>query len=399
MLKTVHTLLHDSARRLGLSDKQIVSLLTPNVLHEFTITLDNGKSFSAYRSQHNNDRGPYKGGIRFHPDVSRDEVIALSILMSLKTALVGIPLGGGKGGIAVNPRSLSIEELQELSRKYVRALADYIGPNKDIPAPDVQTNAQVIDWMVDEYALITGDTSRASFTGKSLKNGGSDGREEATGRGGYIVAKTILDSAGLSEVTYAVQGIGNVGSYFMRTADDNQPKWSCVAAADSKTAIKQSSLDVAALLNYKHENGSLSGFASAQNISDSELLAGDYTMLILAALGGVITSSNAEKVQAKYIFELANGPVDDEAASILEYRGVSVVPDILANAGGVVVSYYEWLQNMASEQWSHQKVLQRLDATMITATRAVIARAQAEHISLKQAALDVAIHNLLLQKD
>ena len=395
MLASVYNLIDDSARRLKLSDQQRRLIITPNVVHEFTITLDNGKSFKAYRSQHNNDRGPYKGGIRFHPHVSRDEVLALSILMSLKTALVGIPLGGGKGGIAVDPRQLTQDELEELSRKYVRALAPHIGPEKDIPAPDVQTNAQVIDWMVDEYSLITGDTSRASFTGKSLNNGGSDGREEATGRGGYIVAKAVLASNGMHDVSYALQGIGNVGSYFAIAAETYEPTWRCIAAADSKSAIYKERIIVSELLRYKKNNHTIATYPDASNISQFDLIATECDMLVLAALGGVVTDKNAQSVRSKYIIELANGPVNDDALTILEKNGVQVIPDILANAGGVVVSYYEWLQNTRTEKWTHEKVLKELDSTMLSATNDVLEHAKREQLTLKQAALDVAILNLM----
>lgn len=398
MLTSVHNLIEESVQRLRLSATQRNKLLTPDAVHEFIITLENGKTFKAYRSQHSNARGPYKGGIRFHPNVSKDEVLALSILMSLKTALVGIPLGGGKGGIAVDPRQLTGDELEELSRKYVQALSKHIGPTKDIPAPDVQTNAQIIDWMVDEYSLITGDTSRASFTGKSITNGGSNGREEATGRGGYVVAKAVVSSAGIKDVTYALQGIGNVGSYFASAAATHESSWHCVAAADSKSALKQADISIESLLAHKSAHRSIASYPYSEAITDSELISGSYTMLVLAALGGVITTNNADTVRSQYIIELANGPVNGDALAVLAQNGVQVIPDILANAGGVVVSYYEWLQNTRQERWNHKKVLEQLDATMLDATHAVLDYAKYEKVSLKQAALDVAITNLLTNK-
>ncbi len=395
MLSSVQNLITQSAQRLQLNETQLKKLITPDAVHEFTITLENGKSFKAFRSQHSNVRGPYKGGIRFHPDVTKDEVLALSVLMSLKTALVGIPLGGGKGGVAVDPRLLNNLELEELSRKYVRGLADYIGPTQDIPAPDVQTNAQVIDWMVDEYALITGDTSRASFTGKSIEKGGSKGREEATGRGGYIVAKAVLAAHGLTSATYALQGIGNVGSYFAAAAERCEPTWRFVAAADSKSAIQHESITIDALLTYKNTHHAINSYPGSKDISNLDVLSFPCTMLILAALGGVITAKNAATIRSSYVIELANGPVNDDALKTLEQNNVQVIPDILANAGGVVVSYYEWLQNTQSEQWSHARVIGELDATMLSATQAVLAYAKAHTVSLKQAALDVAISRFL----
>ncbi len=395
MHTTVTYFLQESAKRLGLSDQQLNKLLTPNKVHEFTITLNNGKCFQAYRSQHNNDRGPYKGGIRFHPDVTRSEVVALSILMSLKTALLDLPLGGGKGGIAVDPKQLTAHELEELSRKYVAYLSPYIGPQQDIPAPDVQTNSQIIDWMTDEYHKITGDTSGASFTGKSLKKGGSNGREAATGRGGFIVAQTIMQSNNITDVSYGLQGLGNVGSFFATEASTLQPRWQLQAASDSKTAISSKDIDAKSLVAYKKHNQKIAGFPNTEEISSSQLIRGEYTMLVLAALGNVITPANASVVRARFIIELANGPVTDKATDILFDQGTEVVPDILANAGGVVVSYYEWLQNMQKKRWTHEDVNTKLDATMTQATVDVLDYTKLTKTTLKQAAFDVAVCKLL----
>ena len=395
MHTTVTYFLQESAKRLGLSDQQLNKLLTPNKVHEFTITLNNGKCFQAYRSQHNNDRGPYKGGIRFHPDVTRSEVVALSILMSLKTALLDLPLGGGKGGIAVDPKQLTAHELEELSRKYVAYLSPYIGPQQDIPAPDVQTNSQIIDWMTDEYHKITGDTSGASFTGKSLKKGGSNGREAATGRGGFIVAQTIMQSNNITDVSYGLQGLGNVGSFFATEASTLQPRWQLQAASDSKTAISSKDIDAQSLVAYKKHNQKIAGFPNTVELSSNQLIRGEYTMLVLAALGNVITPANASVVRARFIIELANGPVTDKATDILFQQGTEVVPDILANAGGVVVSYYEWLQNMQKKHWTHEDVNTKLDATMTQATVDVLDYAKLTNTTLKQAAFDVAVCKLL----
>lgn len=395
MHTTVTYFLQESAKRLGLSDQQLNKLLTPNKVHEFTITLNNGKCFQAYRSQHNNDRGPYKGGIRFHPDVTRSEVVALSILMSLKTALLDLPLGGGKGGIAVDPKQLTAHELEELSRKYVAYLSPYIGPQQDIPAPDVQTNSQIIDWMTDEYHKITGDTSGASFTGKSLKKGGSNGREAATGRGGFIVAQTIMQSNNITDVSYGLQGLGNVGSFFATEASTLQPRWQLQAASDSKTAISSKDIDAQSLVAYKKHNQKIAGFPNTVELSSNQLIRGEYTMLVLAALGNVITPANASVVRARFIIELANGPVTDKATDILFQQGTEVVPDILANAGGVVVSYYEWLQNMQKKRWTHEDVNTKLDATMTQATVDVLDYAKLTNTTLKQAAFDVAVCKLL----
>jgi glutamate dehydrogenase/leucine dehydrogenase len=238
MLKTAQQLITQAAQKLGLDESSIAALLATDAEHQFEIELDSGKKLHAYRVQHNNKLGPYKGGIRFHPDVDLDEARALATLMSLKTAAVGLPLGGGKGGVAVNPNDFTEKELEEISRKYVQGLHKFIGPDKDVPAPDVNTNSTIIDWMVDEYQNITGDTSRASFTGKSIKNGGSLGRDAATGRGGVIALSELLEYDGISDkqLTFAVQGYGNVGSYFAVLAE-SYPNWRFVAASDSASTI------------------------------------------------------------------------------------------------------------------------------------------------------------------
>src|SRR3990167_1386097 len=242
MPQTVHRLIASTGQKLGLSGFQIQELIKSDAKHRFKISLANGKTFNAYRVQHSNKLGPYKGGIRFHPNVDLDEVQALATLMSLKTAAVGLPLGGAKGGVAVNPKSLSSEELEELSRQYVRYLQPYIGPDKDIPAPDVNTDPQIIDWMVDEYEKLTGDVSHASFTGKSLHLGGSEGREAATGRGGVITLRELLkhESKKDKDLTFAVQGYGNVGSFFATFAQTQHPNWQIVAASDSSAALYNS---------------------------------------------------------------------------------------------------------------------------------------------------------------
>src|SRR5581483_7671115 len=228
MLDTARKLIRETGKKLGLSDKQIEELINTDAEHNFEIEAE-GQKYHAYRVQHSNKRGPYKGGIRFHPQVDYDEVRALATLMSFKTAAAGIPMGGGKGGVAVDPKKLSSEALEELSRKYVRGLKDKIGPDRDVPAPDVNTNTQTIDWMVDEYEKLTGDKSNASFTGKSLDNGGSLGRDAATGRGGVIVLREILNKLSISSpVTIAVQGWGNVGSFFTLIAEQEHPDWKLI---------------------------------------------------------------------------------------------------------------------------------------------------------------------------
>lgn len=398
MLQTVHALIAKVGKDLGFSDAEIKTLIETDKEHEFDITLENGKSFKAYRVQHDNRLGPYKGGIRFHPEVNRDEVRALATLMSLKTAAVGLPLGGGKGGVAVNPRDLDDAELEELSRAFARHLAPHIGPDKDVPAPDVNTHPQIIDWMVDEYESQTGDNSRASFTGKSIAGGGSEGRDAATGRGGVIVLAELLELQSKADrpLTYAVQGFGNVGSFFGTVAAKDHSKWRLLAATDSSGGIYEpKGLDAAKLDEYKQGRAKLIDYKAGKQISNEELLELDVDVLVLAALGDVITKGNMKDIKAKYILELANGPVDETAHDYLSNQDVIVVPDVLANAGGVIVSYLEWRQNKAGEHWTEQEVNKKLEEYLKTATKEIHGLSEEMSISLKEAAFRVAIKRIL----
>jgi glutamate dehydrogenase/leucine dehydrogenase len=365
-------------------------------VHEFEIELAAGKKFMAYRVQHSSKNGPYKGGIRFHPDVNKDEVQALATMMSLKTALMSIPLGGGKGGIAVNPNELTHEELEELSRKYVQHLVDHIGPEKDIPAPDVNTNPQIIDWMSDEYDKLTGDNRKAAFTGKSIENGGSLGRDAATGRGGMIVLDQVLKNFKVKmPIKYALQGVGNVGSFFANLSVEHHPDWQLVAATDSSGGIyDDSGLDMEDLEKFKAEGGKLIDYPKGTKISNDELITLSVDVLVMAALGDAIKSKSAQEVKASFVLELANGPVNDKAIRVLSDYGIMVIPDILANAGGVVVSYFEWLQNLSGEKWTLEKVNDDLEAIMTAATNKVLAQAAEQMVDLKTASIMVALKNL-----
>ena len=399
MLDTAQALIRRGGRHLGLSDSQIMQLININAEHSFVIKLKNGKSFQAYRVQHNNKRGPYKGGIRFHPDVNLDEVRALSTLMSFKTAAVGLPLGGGKGGVVVDPRQLSDMELEELSRSYANYLVPFIGPSKDVPAPDVNTDSRIIDWMVDEYQQATGDTSRASFTGKSLANGGSEGRDAATGRGGVIALGELLKFFKLTgKLTYAVQGFGNVGSFFATIAEHEQPDWQLVAASDSAAGIyNPAGLSAAGLGSFKQQRNRFTDYKKepVKVISNDELVALPVDILVLAALGDAVTKRNMKTIKAKYIVELANGPVDETAHDYLAGKGKIILPDIVANAGGVVVSYFEWQQNTNNQHWTVEKVNSQLEKIMVSATKQMCRSAASHKISLKEAAFMNAINNLL----
>ena len=398
MLPTTQKLITKVGKQLGLGEADIAALLKSDVQHQFDIKLSNGKSYPAYRVQHSNVLGPYKGGIRFHPDVNLDEVRALATLMSIKTAAVGLPLGGGKGGVAVDPRLLTEAELEELSRKYAACLTPHIGPDKDVPAPDVSTNPKIIDWMADEYTKQTGDKSKASFTGKSIEKGGSLGREEATGRGGVIVLHELLrllkDRKPDAIVRVAIQGFGNVGSFFGLIAEAEELHWQLVAATDSSGGITGENLSSKQLSEFKKSGKRLADF-SGKSITNEELISQNVDVLVLAALGGVITEKNMKNVKAKIILELANGPISEAAYTYLSGKGVCIVPDVLANSGGVIVSYLEWLQNRAGEQWKVDVVNAKLRATIVSATEEIYGYSVANKVTLKEAAFSVAIRKIL----
>jgi glutamate dehydrogenase/leucine dehydrogenase len=347
---------------------------------ELEIQMDDGstKKFTAFRSQHNNARGPYKGGIRFHQNVSKEEVKALSTWMTWKCAVTAIPYGGGKGGIIVDPKKLSAGELQRLSRAYARLIADYIGPWVDVPAPDVNTTGQIMAWMVDEYQNMqtrrlldaqnpagVSENPLATFTGKPLTLGGSEGREEATGLGGVFVMEklaTSLFKKKPSELTVAIQGFGNVGYWFAHHA--HHLGYTVVAVSDSKGGMYDANgLNPAQVLAYKKEHGKLP-LDGAKAITNEELLELDVDILVPAALEGVINAQNADNIRAKAIIEMANGPTTPEADDILHQKNIFVVADVLANAGGVSTSYFEWVQNLQGYSWTHQEVIAKLQPLM-----------------------------------
>ena len=358
----------------------IESLKEPQHFHkaELEIEMDSGKKqkFQAFRSQHNNARGPYKGGIRFHSQVSESEVKALSTWMTWKCAVTGIPYGGGKVGIIVDPSKLSAPELQRLSRAYAAFLADKIGPWTDVPAPDVNTNGQIMAWMLDEYSKIQEKTAKfsvnplATFTGKPLELGGSKGREEATGLGGFFILEKLYEKLqkegkfqSKKDVTVAVQGFGNVGFWFAKLAAE--AGYRVVALSDSQAAIYQEKgFDPEAALAYKQLNRHLEGFDASQTLTNEALLELPVDVLVPAALENVIHEKNATKIQAPFIIEMANGPITPEADEILAKRGTLFIPDVLANSGGVTVSYFEWVQNLQGYYWSHEEVVSKLKPLM-----------------------------------
>lgn len=397
MLDTARKLIRETGKKIGLSDDQIESLINTDAEHNFEIELSDGNKYQAYRVQHSNKRGPYKGGIRFHPQVNYDEVRALATLMSFKTAVAGIPMGGGKGGVSVDPKQLSKEALEELSRKYVQGLKEHIGPDKDVPAPDVNTNAEIIDWMVDEYEKLSGDTSKASFTGKSIENGGSLGRDAATGRGGMIVLREMLNKLSISkEVTIALQGWGNVGSFFALVAQEQQPSWKLVAATDSSGGVySMDGLSAKEIDEFKKGGGRLAEFNAGETISNDDLIGLEADVLVLAALEDAVNAQNVGQVKAKIVLELGNGPVSYEAYKELDKRQIVDIPDILANSGGVIVSYLEWVQNKNGETWSEDKVNRELENLLVEASDKVYARSQKDKLTIKEAAFAEAMSKLV----
>jgi len=372
-------------------------LKTPDNVIEVDVPLvmDSGeaKIFRGYRVQHNNIRGPYKGGLRFHPQVDLDEAKALAFWMTMKNAVVGVPFGGGKGGIEVDPKELSEGELERLTRNFARELAHVIGPEKDVPAPDVGSTAQMMHWIADEYSKHVGEHSPAVVTGKPVEHGGSEGRTEATGYGGGYVLERMLEKLGKNtKGTVAIQGFGNVGSYLAEYLQ--REGFTIVGLSDSKGGIYvPEGIDSAAAENYKKEKGTLAGFAG-KNISNDEILALPVDILVPAALENAITEKNADAVHASIVLELANGPTTIEADTILNARGIIVIPDILANAGGVAVSYFEWEQNRSGEKWTKDDVLAKLKPMMEDATDRVVAESKAKNISLRDAAYSVALRTL-----
>lgn len=344
--------------------------------------------FTGYRVQHSDVRGPYKGGIRFHPEAELDEVRALASLMTWKTALVDVPFGGAKGGIEVDCATLSLAEKERLTRAYTRRIASVIGDHRDIPAPDMNTDAQVMAWILDEYGQLNGWTPGV-VTGKPLPLGGSEGRASATGRGCLVALEHALASRGEevdpASVTIAVQGFGNVGSWFCRLAHERG--YRIVAIGDeSGTLHDPSGIDIDALVAHVAKASSIHGFAGVEDLPAAAVLTMPVDVLVPAAVGDVIRGDNVDDVQARIVVEAANHPVSPYADERLHERGVTVVPDILANAGGVVVSYFEWVQNLQQVHWTLDRVVADLEEKMLTACEAVAERAEVDRTSLRDAA-------------
>lgn len=403
--------LHHAAKYFSVDPGVLEVLAHPKrvIQASIPVRMDNGRlrTFQGYRVHHNDSRGPTKGGLRFHPDTNLDEVQALAFWMTFKCAVADIPYGGAKGGITVDPKTLSLTELERLSRGFVRVFRDEIGPRKDIPAPDVNTNPQIMGWMADEYSQVVGEYTPAVITGKPIAVGGSLGREEATGRGGAMILKEMAKRFGLqpADTTIAVQGFGNVGYYFAQFA--HALGYKVVAISDSRGAIydkRRVGMDPENVLQAKQSKGSIEGVYCAgsvcdgenyEKISNEELLKLDVDILVPAALENVITEANVADVRATYILELANGPIDRAANRALMDRKIPVIPDILANAGGVIVSYLEWLQNLQSEYWPEDRVNKRLEEYMMAAWHNVCAASEEHGCDFRTAAYVVALKRLV----
>jgi glutamate dehydrogenase (NAD(P)+) len=395
MLEATNLFFSQAADHLGLNEQLRTILMTPRrvVRVEIVTEADDGSLLHhlGFRVQHNNARGPMKGGLRFHPAMDEDHAASLASLMTWKTAVVNVPYGGAKGGINCDPSKLSEQELHRITTTFVELIKEIIGPTIDIPAPDVNTNAQTMAWIMDEYSKFYG-FSPGVVTGKPVDLFGSYGREEATGRGVMYTLEEALKSDGkkLSDVTVAIQGFGNVGSHAARLIDGQGGK--IVAVSDISGGIaNDQGLDLPSLLEWVKENKVVEGFPGGNTIDGAEVLTFKADVLIPAALEEAVTTDNANEVQAQYVIEAANGPLTPDAHEILVGRGITVVPDILANAGGVTVSYFEWSQNIQQFQWEESRVVDELEKVMRRSYNDVASLAKNEGIDLRTAAFVLAI--------
>ena len=379
-------------------DKQALELLSsPEQILQVSIPvkMDNGetKVFTGFRVHYNSARGPTKGGIRFHPDETLSTVKALSAWMTWKTAITSLPMGGAKGGVICDPKKLSVGELERLSRGYIRAIADFIGPEIDVPAPDVYTTPQIMAWMMDEYEKIVRHSAPGVITGKPIEAGGSLGRGDATARGGLFVLREAAKKMNmdLSKATVAIQGFGNAGQFAHKLVKEMFGS-KVVAISDTKTGIySESGIDFAKLLEHKKKTGSVKDFPGTKNISNEELLELKVDVLIPAAIENQLTSANAGKVKAKVILELANGPTTPDADEIFYKNKILLLPDFLSNAGGVTVSYFEWVQNQTGDYWTEKEVYDRLDKKMTQATSDVLNASEKYKIDPRTAAYTVSV--------
>lgn len=403
-----------AAKRLKLPSLLSARLANPDRVVEVSIPIhmDDGtvRTFEGLRVQHNRARGPYKGGLRYHPKVDLDEVKALAFWMSIKNAIIDVPFGGGKGGVRVDPKQLTERELERLTREFARKLAPVIGPTVDVPAPDVNTNPKIMGWFADEYSKILGTPTPAVVTGKPLEKGGSEGRAEATGLGGCFALTTMLEKMGKNPrgMTVAIQGFGNVGSFLAEYLQ--QAGFNVVAVSDSKGGlyIPTGIGSVKEVLRCKERLGHLAGCycvgsvcdisnkekLGAREITADEALTLPVDIVVPAALENALTAPLARAVRAKIVLEMANGPTTSEAEKILNERGVTIIPDILANAGGVAVSYFEWKQNRDKTRWEKDEVLRRLEGKMKKSASDVYESSKRRNVSLREAAYLIAVERI-----
>ncbi len=406
--------LRAAVRRTKIDPLLALQLENPDRVMEVSVPLSlddgSGRVFQGFRVQHNNIRGPYKGGLRYHPQVDMDEAKALAFWMTIKNAVVGVPFGGGKGGIAVNPKVLSEGELERLTREFTRKLAPIIGPEVDVPAPDVNTSGKIMTWIADEYARVTGADARAVVTGKPIGDGGSEGRTEATGLGGSYVLQHLLKKRKLDpkNMTVAIQGFGNVGSYLARYLQEAGFKIVALSGSKGGIYVSKGIESIEAVETCKEKKGMLAGcycvgsvcdvsnkeIVGAREISSDEVLTLPVDIVVPAALENSITEKNAKKIKANIVLEMANGPTTLEADAILEKKGITVIPDVLANAGGVAVSYFEWEQNRKNEHWKKNDVFARLQKLMDDATDTIMDVSKKRKVSLREAAYIVAVERI-----
>jgi len=375
------------------SPRREVTVSLPIKLSDGTIT-----TYRGYRIQHNNARGPYKGGIRYHPSVSIDEVKALAMWMTWKAAIIDIPFGGAKGGITADPTRMKLDDLERLTRKFVDGIERDIGPEVDIPAPDMGTNPQTMGWIMNEYSKLRGHNVPAAVTGKPLELGGSEGRISATGRGVAICTREAVKKylrKDLKEVTVAVQGFGNVGSYTVKTLMELGAKMVAISDVGGGARPKSNSGHFEEPFEVLYSNsmkyGSISKLPSAEPISNEELLESEADILIPAALENQITDENVRDIRAKVVVEAANGPTTPVADKMLEKQGVRLIPDVLVNSGGVLVSYFEWVQNLNRDHWREEEISNRLETKMNQAFHQVLDYAEKENVDLRRAALALAV--------
>ncbi|WP_080505308.1 glutamate dehydrogenase GdhB [Halorubrum aethiopicum] len=397
-LETARRQLYHAASHLDLDSSIVERLKHPKKVHEVTVPIerDDGtvEVFTGYRAQHDSVRGPFKGGLRFHPAVSRDECVGLGMWMTWKCAVMDLPFGGAKGGIAVNPKELSSAEKERLTRRFAQEIRDVIGPNQDIPAPDMGTDPQTMAWLMDAYSMQEGETTPGVVTGKPPVVGGSEGREEAPGRSVAIVTQLVCEyyDRDLKETTVAVQGYGSVGANAARLLDD----WGAtiVAISDVNGAMYEpEGIDTSSVPSHDEEPEAVTKYADTV-ISNDKLLTLDVDVLIPAALGNVITKENAKTITADFVVEGANGPITSTGDSILVERDIAVIPDILANAGGVTVSYFEWLQDINRRKWSLERVNDELETEMEAAWDAVRSEFEQRDVTWREAAYIVALSRI-----